>query len=120
MRFRENTEADQDRARSAVKAWRDEHPDGTPEEMLADLGPGFHPDYGPVLRAVLFRAGLDDAKVTAGITIITRENPVTRRTATACPGVPIRCGFQPPGPPSPRRGGGRGNAGVPRPPEGRP
>jgi hypothetical protein len=73
VRFRENTEADQARARGAVKAWRDEYPDGTPEEMLADLGPDFHKDYGPVLRAVLFRADLDDAKVTTGTTIITGE-----------------------------------------------
>lgn len=74
MRFREDTEADQTRARSAVQAWRDEHPDGTPEEMLADLGPGFHKDYGPVLKALLFRADLDDAKVATGITISTGEN----------------------------------------------
>jgi hypothetical protein len=74
MRFREDTEADRVRARSAVKAWRDEHPDGTPEEMLADLGPGFHKDYGPMLRAIMFRADLDDAKVTTGITVITGEN----------------------------------------------
>jgi hypothetical protein len=49
------------------------HPDGMPEEMLADLGPVFHPDYRPVLRAMLFRVDLRDAKVTTGITIIAGE-----------------------------------------------
>ncbi len=56
MRFREDTEDERARAREAVSAWRDGHPDGSPEEMVADLGPGFHKDYGPVLRAMLFRA----------------------------------------------------------------
>jgi hypothetical protein len=73
MRFREDTEDDRARARDAVRAWRDEHPDGSPEEMLAALGPQYHADYGPVLRAMLFRADLRDAKVTTGITIITVE-----------------------------------------------
>ncbi len=73
MRFRENSEKEQARARGAVRAWRDAHPDGSPEEMLADLGPSFHKDYGPVLRAMLFRADLHDAHVTTGVTIITGE-----------------------------------------------
>jgi hypothetical protein len=70
VRFREYSEEDRLRARDAVKAWREEHPDGMPDEMLTDLGPGFHPDYGPALRAMLFRVDLRDAKVTTGITII--------------------------------------------------
>jgi hypothetical protein len=73
VRFRENSEKEQAKAREAVKAWRAEHPDGTPAEMLAELGPEFHADYGPVLRAMLFRADLRDAKVATGITIITGE-----------------------------------------------
>ena len=73
MRFRDDTEKDQVRAREAVRAWRDEHPDASPDDMLAALGPRFHPDYGPVLRAVLFRADLRDAKVTTGITIVTGQ-----------------------------------------------
>jgi hypothetical protein len=71
VRFREDTGKEQARARDAVKAWREKNPDGTPEEMLADVGPGFHEDYGTVLRAMLFRADLRDAKVTTDITIIT-------------------------------------------------
>jgi hypothetical protein len=73
MRFREDTENDRVRSRDAVRAWRDEYPDGSPEEMLTALGPQFHADYGPALRALLFRADLRDAKVTAGVTIITGE-----------------------------------------------
>lgn len=73
MRFREDSEADRTRARDAVRTWREENPDGTPAEMLAELGPQFHADYGPVLRAMLFRADLRDANVTTGITIIAGE-----------------------------------------------
>ena len=73
MRFREDTEKDQARAREAVRTWRVEHPDSSPDEMLTALGPDFHPDYGPVLRAILFGADLRDAKVTTGITIIVGE-----------------------------------------------
>jgi hypothetical protein len=64
VRFREDTEEYRTRAREAVRTWRDEHPGGTPEEMVADLGPSFHKDYGPVLRAMLFRAGMQNTKVT--------------------------------------------------------
>jgi len=73
VRFREDKPEDLDRARAAVTQWREQHPDGTAEEMLADLGGRFHPDYGPVLRAVLFRTGLRSAQVAAGITIIAGE-----------------------------------------------
>jgi hypothetical protein len=57
-----------------VKNWRAANPDGTPDEMAADLADGFDPDYGPLLRAVLFRTDLRDAKVTTGITIIAGED----------------------------------------------
>jgi hypothetical protein len=73
VRFRENSEKEQAKAREAVKAWRAGHPDGTPAEMLAELGPEFHADYGPVLRAMLFRADLRDAQVTTGTTVIAGE-----------------------------------------------
>jgi hypothetical protein len=76
VRFREDTEGERTRARETVRAWRDGHPDGSPDEMVTDLGPGFHKDYGPVLRAVLFRTDLRDAKVTTGITIIAGEGSV--------------------------------------------
>ena len=56
MRFRDDNPADLDRARAAVAAWREQHPAGTEDDLLAALGPQFHPDYGPVLRAVLFAA----------------------------------------------------------------
>jgi hypothetical protein len=56
MRFSEDTPAVQARARAEVAAWREQHPDGTVEEMLAALGSRFHKDYGPALRSALFRA----------------------------------------------------------------
>ena len=74
MRFREDSEEERSRARDAVRAWREENPDGSPEEMLTAVGPDFHKDYGPLLRAVLFRADLRDAKITTGITIIAGED----------------------------------------------
>jgi hypothetical protein len=54
MRFREDNPEDLDRARTAVAQWREQNPAGTENQLLAALGPQFHPDYAPVLRAVLF------------------------------------------------------------------
>jgi hypothetical protein len=39
-----------------VAEWREQHPEGTGEELVAALGGQFHPDYGPVLRGMLFAA----------------------------------------------------------------
>jgi hypothetical protein len=63
MRFREDTPEEQARARTEVAAWREANPDGTVDGMLAALGPGFHKDYGPVLRAALYRADEDRAQI---------------------------------------------------------
>ena len=73
MRYREDSTEAQACARQAVAAWREQHPDDTAEEMLAAIGGDFHPDYGPVLRACLFRQQLRDPQVAAGVTIATRE-----------------------------------------------
>ena len=54
MRFRDDNPADLARARSAVTAWRDQNPAGMGDELVAAVGRRFHPDYGVVLRAVLF------------------------------------------------------------------
>ena len=54
MRFREDNPEDLDRARTAVAQWREQNPAGTQDQLLAALSPQFHPDYTPVLRAVLF------------------------------------------------------------------
>ena len=54
MRFREDKAADLERARAAVAEWREQNPAGTQDQLKAALGAKFHPDYGPVLRAVLF------------------------------------------------------------------
>ena len=52
--FRKDTPAVQCRARERVAAWRAQHPDGTTDEMVAELGPGFPKDYGPFLRGALY------------------------------------------------------------------
>ncbi len=69
MSFREDSPGDLDRARAAVAAWRDQNPAGTAEQLLADLGGQFRPDYGPVLRAVLFLADRHRARGITGIAI---------------------------------------------------
>ena len=69
MRFREDSSEDLARARSAVADWRDQNPAGTAEQLTAELGGQFHPDYGPVLRAVLFAADRHHARNITGITI---------------------------------------------------
>ncbi len=68
VRFREDDPRDMDRARTAVAAWRDENPAGTAEQLLAALGGQFRPDYGPVLRAVLFLADRHRARDITGAT----------------------------------------------------
>jgi hypothetical protein len=73
MRFREDTPEEQARAREAVQEWRQQHPGGTADAMLADLLPAFHKDYGPVLRAELYRADLHGAHIATGVSIIAGE-----------------------------------------------
>jgi hypothetical protein len=53
MRFRDEKPGDLDRARTAVAAWREQHPAGSDAQLIVDIGAQFHPDYGPVLRGVL-------------------------------------------------------------------
>jgi hypothetical protein len=68
VRFREVRSADLDRARCAVAAWRERYPQGSPDQLLADLGCQFHPDYGVVLRAVLFAVDRHQAREITGVT----------------------------------------------------
>jgi hypothetical protein len=68
VRFREDNPGDLGRARAAVATWRDQNPAGTPEQLVAALGAGFHRDYGPVLRALLFAADRHRARAITGIT----------------------------------------------------
>ena len=68
MRYRENRPGDLDRARKAVASWREQHPQGTAGQLVADLGAQFHRDHGPVLRAVLFAADRHQARQVTGIT----------------------------------------------------
>lgn len=73
MRFREYRPADLERARKAVREWREQHPQGTAEQLVSDLGSQFPTDYGVVLRGVLFAVDSHDARITTGISI--RESP---------------------------------------------
>jgi hypothetical protein len=74
MRFDEDTPKEQARAREAVQEWRQQHPEGTADELVAELLPAFHKDYGPVLRAELYRADLHGAHIATGVSIITEES----------------------------------------------
>jgi hypothetical protein len=69
VRFRDNKPDDLERARTAVREWRQLHPQGTGGELVDDLGAQFHPDYGPVLRAVLFAVDSHGAKIATGVSI---------------------------------------------------
>jgi len=66
VRFREDRPADLDRARAAVTAWRDQHPAGTSEDLIAAIGRQFPQEYGVVLRAVLFAVDRHRARQITG------------------------------------------------------
>ena len=65
MRFAEDELA---RARAAVREWRAEHPEGTAAQLVDQVGARFHPDWAPVLGAMLFVADRHAARVVTGIT----------------------------------------------------
>lgn len=48
-------------------AWRELNPQGTAEQLVADLGGQFHPDYAVVLRAMLFRTDRHSARTVTGV-----------------------------------------------------
>jgi len=68
VRFREDSPQELARARAAVAAWRDQNPGGTSEDLVAAISHQFHPDYGVVLRALLFAADRHQARVITGAT----------------------------------------------------
>jgi hypothetical protein len=74
VRFRDDCPADL--ARATVTAWRDQNPGGTSDELVAAVGRQFHPDYGVVLRAVLFAVDRHRAREVTGIA--TGYRPVSR------------------------------------------
>lgn len=68
MRFRDdNNPGELDRARAAVRRWRAEHPEGTATQLVDQVGARFHPDWAPVLRAMLFVVDRHTARVVSGI-----------------------------------------------------
>jgi len=67
VRFREDSPRELARARAAVAAWRDQNPAANVEQLTAALGGQFHPDYGPVLRAVLFAVDRHRARNITGV-----------------------------------------------------
>jgi hypothetical protein len=69
VRFREDNSRELARARAAVAVWRDQNPAGTSEQLVGGIGSGFHPDYGRLLRAVLFTVDRHRARITTGIPV---------------------------------------------------
>ena len=67
MRFRDEKPGDLDRARAAVAAWRDDHPVGTADDLVAAVGPAFHPEWAAVLRGVLFALDRHRARTVTGV-----------------------------------------------------
>jgi hypothetical protein len=76
VRFRDENPADLTRARAAVTAWRDQNPAGTGDELVAVGGRQFHPDYGVVLRAMLFAVDRHRSREVTGIA--TGQLPASR------------------------------------------
>jgi hypothetical protein len=106
MRFREDKPADLDRARAAVTAWREQNPAGTEDQLTAALGPQFHPDYGPVLRAVLFthdRSAPAPSQEPPGPQAC-EDGTQQASHRNAVPGTAFRPCQQPPSPPAPSHG----------------
>lgn len=66
MRFRDEKPGDLDRARAAVAAWRDRHPAGTDADLIAAVGPAFHPDWAVALRGMLFVEDRNRARKITG------------------------------------------------------
>ena len=66
MRFRDEP-ADLERARAAVREWRAGHPEGTATQLVDQVGSRFHPDWAPVLRAMLFVVDRHAARAVTGI-----------------------------------------------------
>jgi hypothetical protein len=69
MRHREVKQADLDRAKAAVAAWREQNPQGSYGEMEADLSGQFRDGYGVILRGILFAVDSHNARIAKGIVI---------------------------------------------------
>jgi len=67
VRFRDEKPGDLDSARVAVAAWREQHPDGTEAQLIAAVGPAFRPEWGIVLRSVLFAVDRHRARNITGV-----------------------------------------------------
>ncbi len=67
MRFRDDSPQELARARAEVARWRQENPQGSADQLVIDLIGQFHPDYGPVLRAMLFALERRQARIITGI-----------------------------------------------------
>jgi hypothetical protein len=67
VRYREVKLSDLDRTRKVVAAWRAEHPAGTVEQLVADVGTMFHPDWGVVLRGTLVAVDRHRAREVTGV-----------------------------------------------------
>jgi hypothetical protein len=53
-----------------VREWRERNPLGGAGQLIADIGSQFHPDYGTVLRGVLFAVDSHGAKIITGVSIV--------------------------------------------------
>ncbi len=55
-----------DRARAAVMAWRDQHPAGTSEDLIAGIGGQFPGNSGQLLRTLLVAVDRHRAREITG------------------------------------------------------
>ena len=75
MRFRDEKPGDLERTREVVREWRAANPQGTPEQLLADVAHQFHPDWAPVLRGVLITVDRHRAGEVTGHAPPGRDRP---------------------------------------------
>ncbi len=64
---------DLDRARAAVMAWRDQHPAGTSEDLIAAIGRQFPGNSGQLLRTLLVAVDRHRAREITGNARPSRE-----------------------------------------------
>jgi hypothetical protein len=67
MRYRDWKSSDLDCARNAVHLWRDKHPQGSADQLITDIAAQFHPDYGVVLRGLLWAVDRNRTRQITGI-----------------------------------------------------
>ncbi len=93
MRFREDKPADLERARAAVARWREQHPAGIEDQMIAALGSQFHPSTARCRAGCWSRSTGTAPATSQGPGLC--PAPAATTTVTAANGTPMNPPSQP-------------------------